>query len=119
MKWDQSWKNDDGTRTRKAFFQDEKQAHTLTDNNGKRLVLICEGGTPDHPGGTVLAETTPCSRMEKTTSGKYYRPWLVMIKTPGHKYGFVTVPSKDRAIEMMLNPDERKFYQGRPMGLRT
>lgn len=112
MKWDTSTKQPDGTRIREAVFQTHEYRYEVTDYNGKRVTLR------DHT-GTELAEAWPASRLERGVDGKRYRPWMVMIKTPGHKYGFVTLPNKDRAIETMLSDEERKWFQGRPMATFT
>lgn len=112
MKWDSSVKQPDGTRIREAVFQTHEYCYEVTDYNGKRVVLR------DHS-GTVLAEAWPAHRLQVGVNGKRYRPWMVEIATPGHKYGFVTVPTKDRAIALMLSDEERKWFQGRPMGERS
>lgn len=106
MKWDWRTKAADGTPVRYAYFQDERVATTVTDYNGKRVTVHEEGGG-EH-GNAVLAEATPC---KVRGSGRH---WLVKICTPGHKYGFVTRPTKDQAIWVMLN--ERERWQGRSMG---
>jgi hypothetical protein len=80
-------------------------------DKGKRVYLVRDG--------VMLADATPCHRMEKRLDGTRYRPWLVQISTPGHKYGFVTVPSRARAIQLMESDQERTYHQGRPMGLGT
>lgn len=78
-------------------------------NKGKQLWLVQDG--------VILAEATPCARMAKRLDGTRYRPWLVKVSTPGHKYGFVTVPNRARAIQLMESEQERTYHQGRPMGL--
>lgn len=89
MKWDESVKQEDGSRIRKLFFQDHISAQELTDFNGHTLELR-EVGNFELMG-----------KIEKTRRG-----WLIRIDRVNgqqlRKYRFFSADKKDDAITVLL-----------------
>lgn len=96
MKWDQSVKQPDGSRVRKAYFQDHVSARVLTEHGAKREIELREVGSDELMGRAIWM---------RGYHGERNR-YLVQIHRAGgeklRKYRHFSVMGKDNAIGVLL-----------------